>query len=347
MTSSPDNDRIYERFQLIVNGPALFNAIVTGVEFEIFDYLSSHPKSSFREIQEFTRLASHKLRVLLLALCATELIEKQDNRYANSTVAETMLAADTPESWRNTLLGWRRFQYPAFPHTTSALRTGKNTALTDYPGAGSTLYERLAHDPEKVAGYHDSIAPFIHLFVTGLLDNPELGTVRHLVDVGGGDGTTAGRFARRYPGARVTIFDMPSVTNHARARLGDDIAAQVNLHPGDLFTDEFPTGADGILFSHVLEPFSAEQNKSLLRKAFDALPAGGKIFTYGLTAPDHEDGGLLAARLSLYLNVLVSGTGMAHPAKDYADWLTEVGCDTVTLYTDLPYEHGLVVGTKK
>ncbi|MFD0886623.1 methyltransferase [Streptosporangium algeriense] len=345
MTAS-QNDRVYERFQLIVNGPALFNAIVTGLELDVFRHLRDNPDADFEQLRLFTGLPAHSLRVLLLALTATELVTKRDGRYRNSAVADETLAEERPDSWRETLIGWRRFQYPAFPHATSALRAGRNTALEAFPGAGDTLYARLAHDPRLVAAYHDSIAPFTHLFVTGLLDNPELSSVRHLLDVGGGDGTTAIRFARRFPEAEVTIFDMPAVAEHAEVAVPADLADRIRLHPGDLFTDEFPEGVDGVLFSHVLEPFGARQNVELLTKALRALPSGGRIFAYGLTAPDDEDGGLLAARLSLYLNVLVSVGGLAHPAKDYERWLWEAGAAGVKSFTGLPYEHGLVVGTK-
>lgn len=340
--SHPD----YERFQLIVNGPALFSSIVTALDFDIFRFLSRNAGAAFEDILQFTGLAPHQLRVLLLALCTTHLVEKEKDRYRNSTVGEELLAREAPDSWRGTLLGWRRFQYPAFPELTSALRTGTNTALSAYPGDGPTLYHRLAHDPQAEQDYHDSVAPFAHLFLPALLDHEEIRSVRHLLDVGGGDGTIATQFARRYPGARVTIFDMPSMAEHGSSRVPAPVADRVSFYPGDFFTDPFPGGVDAVLFSHVLEPFSAEQNIQLMGKAFEVLPAGGKLLAYGTTAPDDEDGGPLAARLSLFLNVLVSGTGMAYPAKDYAQWLAEVGCSTVRSYPGLPYEHGLVVGVK-
>lgn len=347
MGAPRDEERIYERFQLVVNGPALFNAVVTALELDVFGFLSKNPGAAFDSVRQATGLPAHQLRVLMLALCGTELIAKENDGYVNSAVADTMLAADTPESWRDTLIGWRRFQYPAFPHLTAALRSGTNTALDAYPGTGTTLYDRLAHDPELEAAYHHSIAPFTHLFLTPLLDNPELAEVRHLLDIGGGDGTTAVRFAERYPGTRVTIFDLPSVTRHAEDSLPPETAGRVRLLGGDIFTDDFPDDVDGILFSHVLEPFSAEQNAALVAKAYRALPPGGKVFTYGMTAPDDEDGGLLTSRLSLFLNVLASGQGMAHPAKDYEAWIRQAGCRDVRAYTGMPYEHGLVVGRKE
>nr|BAU09319.1 methyltransferase [Streptomyces roseoverticillatus] len=346
MDQAQDFDRTFERFQLIANGPALFNAVTTALDFDLFRFLSDHPGSEFDAVQRFTEVPRHQLRVLLHALCATELVVKHDERYTNSEVAERLLASDAPESWRDTLLGWRRFQYPAFPHTTQALRTGTNTALSAYPGEGPTLYDRLSHDPETEAAYHASLGPFTHLFAPALLDHAELSSVGNLLDVAGGAGTIAKMFADRYPHATVTVFDMPSVTQLAAQSVPPHLAGRVRFHAGDLFQDTFPTGFDGVLFSHSLEVFSPEQNKTLLAKALDALAPGGKIFAYGTTAPDDERSGLLAARLSLFLNVLAAGSGMAYPAKDYCAWMLDIGCADVKAFTDLPYEHGLVVGTK-
>lgn len=347
VNNSVEDDRVYERFQLIVNGPALFNSLVAAIDLDVFAFLKAHPGASFAELRKFTQLPEHSLRVLMFALCATELIDKRDEGYVNSSVADVTLATDRPDSWHRTLKGWQRFQYPAFPHLTSALRSGENTALAAYPGSGETLYARIASDPEAMTSYHDLMSPFTNLFLPALAESSELSSVRHLLDVGGGDGTTARHLAGRYPDMRVTVFDMPSVAAHAHQRSDPELGDRVRLLAGDLFSDPFPDDVDGILFSHVLEPFSGELTKSLLAKAFDVLPAGGKLFTYGTTASDDERRGLLAARLSVYLNVLVSKGGMAHPAKDYERWLWEVGCHTVKSFTDLPYEHGLVVGAKK
>ncbi|MFF7073951.1 methyltransferase [Streptomyces pseudovenezuelae] len=347
MGDSQEFDRVYERFQLIVNGPALFNAVITALELDVLPFISRHPGVTFEELHRHVGIESHKLRVLMLALCATELVERHDGLYANSQFAEDHLVTDSPEGWRDTLIGWRRFQYPAFPHMTAALRTGTNeAALASYPEPGNTLYDRLANDPELVANYHDSIGPFTHLFAHALLDNAEIAEVGRLLDVGGGDGTTAIKFVRRYANATVTIFDMPSVCRHAESGLPDDVKGRVLTHPGDIFDDDFPSGFDGILFSHSMEVFSPEHNVKLLTKAYKALPPGGKIFLYNMCAPDDENSGLLSARLSLFLNVLASGEGMTYPPKDYERWLTEVGCRSVRSYTGLPYEHALVVGVK-
>lgn len=346
MKNARDADRIRERFELIVNGPALFNAVVAGLEFGIFAFLSQKPKSRFDDIVRFTDLRADKLRPLLQALCATELVDKEKGRYENSAVAEELLAPNGEDSWRHILVGWQKIYYPAFAHLTDALRKGTNTALAVYPGTEPTLYQRLAHDPALQAIFHAAMGAFTLRSMSGLLDNAELASVRHLLDVGGNDGTTAARLVARYPEMRVTIFDLPSVTEAAERAVPKAIGERIRLHPGDLFADAFPCNADAVLFSHVLEIFSEAQILFLLAKAFDALPTGGKVLIYGFNVSDDERRGLYSARLSLYLNVLASGQGMAYPAKDWALWLRQVGCVRVTSSTGLPYEHGLIVGWK-
>jgi ubiquinone/menaquinone biosynthesis C-methylase UbiE len=190
------------------------------------------------------------------------------------------------------------------------------------------------------------MAAFTLQSMPGLLDHVEAGSIGHLLDVGGGDGTTAVALARRDPALRITIFDMPSVTGLAQRGLPDDLADRVGLHPGDLFADSFPAGVDAVLFSHVLEVFSPDRIRFLLDKAFRVLPPGGRLLLYGFHAAAGETGGVLAARLSLYLNVLATGEGMAYPARDYEQWLRDVGATKVESFTGLPYEHGLIVGRK-
>lgn len=70
------------------------------------------------------------------------------------------------------------------------------------------------------------------------------------------------------------------------------------------------------------------------------------MFICGYHVSDDETEGLYSARLSLYLNVLASGQGMAYPARDYRDWLRRTGFSRVSITRGLAYEHGLTTGVK-
>ncbi|MFD8021892.1 methyltransferase [Streptomyces lavendulae] len=345
--TGPDtDDPAYERFHFLVNAPALFNAVVTAVELDVFRCLADRGSASFEDLVGFTGLPAHQLRVLLHAVCTTGLLERHGGDYANSRVAGTLLVSDGPDAWRHILTGWKEVYYPAFARTGEALRAGTNTALDAHPGTEPTLYERLAHDPPLEAVFHRAMSAFTLKSVDALVAHEGFADVRALLDVGGGDGTTSTRLTARYPRLTSTVFDIPSVSKIAEQTTAPDFGERVRVHPGDLFADPFPPGHDAVLFSHVLEIFSGEQITALLAKAHSVLPSGGRVFVYGYNVSEDETRGWYSARLSLYLNVLASGQGMAYPARDYERWMTGAGFSGVRTLTGFPYEHGLTLGTK-
>ncbi|MFI1652006.1 methyltransferase [Streptomyces avidinii] len=346
MNASPEGDSVLQRFHFLVNAPALFNAVTTSVELGIFSYLSAQRSASFDQIREHVSIPPHQLRVLLQAVCTTGLLVRGDGVYENSAVAEDLLASDADDSWSHILVGWKEVYYPAFSRMTSAMRTGTNTALSDYPGDEPTLYQRLPRNPDLEAVFHRAMSAFTLRSVNELVERPEFSSVRHLLDIGGGDGTTSAKLSARHPDMKITVFDIPSVSGLAKDRTDSRLDGKIELHPGDFFTDEFPRGADAILFSHVLEIFSAEQILGQLKKAYDSLASGGRVFIYGYNVSDDETRGIFSARLGLYFNVLASGQGMAYPAKDYESWLIQAGFEEVHTADGLPYEHGLSMGRK-
>ncbi|MFI0983631.1 methyltransferase [Streptomyces sp. NPDC021093] len=338
-------DPVLERFHLLVNAPALVNALTTALELDLFITLFGRP-ATFEDLQAETGLPPHSLRVLLHAVCTTGLLVRRDGRYANSAVADDLLTATGPESWRNILTGWREVYYPAFTHLTEALKTGTNTALSAYPGDEPTLYQRLPYQPRLEAVFHRAMTAFTLRTIDALVDSGQFTAVRRLLDVGGGDGTTSVRLAARHPELTSTVFDIPSVSRLAGQATVVGFEDRITLHPGDLFTDPFPQGHDTVLFSHVLEVFSGDQITTLLRKACEILPTGGRVLIYGFNASDDETEGWYSARLSLYLNALASGQGMAYPACDYEAWLRQAGFGQIRTLRNLPYEHGLHIGVK-
>ncbi|MET7511593.1 methyltransferase [Streptomyces albidoflavus] len=346
MTELTGTDSTLDRFHFLVNAPALFNAVTSAVEFGIFRFLSGNPGADFDRVQEFTGVPHHQLRVLLQAVCSTGLLEREEGAYRNSPVAESLLASEADDSWAHILVGWKEVYYPAFTQMTKALRAGTNTALDSYPGDEPTLYQRLSRNPEVEAVFHRAMSAFTLRSVDALVEREEFASVRRLLDVGGGDGTTSLKLVARHPRLTSTVFDMPSVSRLADEKTAATSAERVELLPGDIFNDVFPRGFDAILFSHVLEIFSEDQILGLLKKGYDALPEGGRIFLYGYNVSDDETAGIFGARLGLYFNVLASGQGMAYPAGDYESWLSQVGFKQVSTVRRMPYEHGLTVGIK-
>lgn len=347
MRPTVEKSEAYQQFLLIANGPALFNAVVAGCELDLFASLSRKPDVTADELRDHLGIPGHQLRVLLLTLCAAGLVQRADGRYRNAELAEQLLASDRPDSWRHIFVSRHRTDYAGLARATEALRAGTNSGLAVHHGGSDTLYERLADDPELEAALHSGMTAFALQTLPALLDHPEMASVNHLLDVGGGTGTVSTRFAYRRPDARATVFDLPSVARLGERQLPAELAGRVSFVGGDLFTDAYPTGADTILISHVLDVFDEPTIVALLRKAFEALPPAGRLLVYSFNADADETGGILAAQLSFYLSVLATGVGMAYPVGDYERWLRRAGFDEVRVHDGFPLEHHLIVAVKR
>lgn len=343
-TAGLSRQEAFDRFSLIVNGPALFNAIVAGVELGLFAQLEARPGIGAAELAEHARVSAEKLRVLMFSLCSTGLIRHAaEGGYFNTELASEFLANDGPESWAHILRGWHRLYYPAFGRLTEALREDRNLALDEYPGQEATLYSRLRHSPELEGVLHRAMSAFTLQSMSGLLDKADLSGARHLLDIGGGDGVTALSLVQRYPELTITIVDLPSVAERAASLSAHE---RITVVGGDVFEMDLPGPVDAVLFSHFLEVFSEAEIRKLLAKGAAALRPGGQALIYGFNASRRETDGIYSARLALYLTALATGTGMTYPAHDYEGWLREAGFEDVSTIDALPYEHGLTTGHK-
>jgi cyclopropane fatty-acyl-phospholipid synthase-like methyltransferase len=174
----------------------------------------------------------------------------------------------------------------------------------------------------------------------------DLAKVRHLVDVGGGNGANIIQLARKYPSLRASVFDSPTVCEIARANIrAAGFADRLDAVPGNCFPDPFPKGADCLLFCHFFTIWTEEKDRFLFKKAYDALPSGGTVMIFNMMQSDNEDGPWAAAMGSPYFLTLATGEGMLYTWSEYESWMREVGFTNVQRQS-LPREHGVIRGTK-
>jgi hypothetical protein len=338
----------WKRLCEVMNGYVYSQALASACELDLFTFLSAHPGSTREEVRKSLGLSEYAARVLLLACCAAGLVRKDADtgRYSNSGVAEKALVAGAPGS----MLAFVRFNHEVQrrcgTHLTRALREGRNAGLDEFPGPGRTLYERLRHYPDLERLFHEAMGAYTSSS-PGMLDIPEFSQVNHLLDVGGGDGTSAVALCRRHAALRVTLLDTPSVAALARAEVArHGLAGRVRCVAGDLFADPWPDGCDGVLLSHLVEIFAADKVRAIYAKAFAALPPGGRLFVWTIMANDAETGGLQATKSSIYFLSTASGEGMAYPGARHDAWLREAGFRAVERRDAPDIEHGALIALK-
>lgn len=225
------------------------------------------------------------------------------------------------------------------------LRSPRGSAgLAGYwPYAGAD--DPAAIPSEKVSAYTRLMAASQPLVTEDVLDALDGGRYRHLLDLGGGDGTFALAAARRFPGLAVTVVDLPAVAERARARFdAAGLGARGRAIGADFRRDRLPAGADLATLVRVLHDHDDDDVRALLANLHAALAPGATVAVAEPLAgtPGAETVG---AYFALYL--LAMGRGRPRSAADIARLLGEAGFRGArAVGMRMPLQTGLVVARR-
>ncbi len=116
------------------------------------------------------------------------------------------------------------------------------------------------------------------LVADAVLEAYPFGGRKRLLDVGGGEGDFAATAAQKFPGLRITSFDLPSVAERAQAKLETlGLARRVAVVGGDMLHDPLPGGCDVVTLVRVLHDHDDDSALTILKAVHDALTPNGEI----------------------------------------------------------------------
>lgn len=326
----------------MMNGYIKTQVLSSACDLGVFDVIERG--ATLASLPRQLEIDEHGCRVLMLGLKQLKLVEVDEaGKITNSPLARRCLLRGSAQSMVPFVHLNDKIQHRACLHFTQALREGRNAGLDEFPGDAPTLYGRMAVDPALERLFHDGMGAYTRLSPR-MMAVKEFGEVSRLLDVGGGDGTNAIRLCERYPSLKVTLIDLPSVIEKARANIrAHSLEDRVTCEAVDMFTDPWPQGCDGVIFSHVLEIFSPEKIEFLYRKSRDYLQDGGQLFVWSLMCDADEAGGLQSVKSSLYFVTVASGQGMAYPVRDHVKWLSDAGFTVTAEYDARAIDHCALV----
>jgi hypothetical protein len=172
----------------------------------------------------------------------------------------------------------------------------------------------------------------------------DFSAVRRLLDVGGGSGCFCLAVATRYPDLRATVLELPAVCRVAEETIAaSGLSDRVDTLSRNMFRDPWPLGYDAIFFSNVFHDWNAADCRALARRAFDALPAGGRVFVHEALLADARDAPLTTALFSMHM--LVRTEGCQFTARELEELLGACGFTGVTVTPTYGY-YSLVTGRK-
>ena len=157
-----------------------------------------------------------------------------------------------------------------------------HTVRTGEPGFprqfGRSFWDDLSADPRMASSFDALMGYRLVADAPTIADSYAWGTLGHVVDVGGGDGSLLIAILRAHGELRGTVIDLPGPAAHAeQAFESAGLSARAEAKAGSFF-DPLPRGAGGYVLSGVLRDWDDEHALHILKRCAEASADTGTVF---------------------------------------------------------------------
>ncbi|MEO7132751.1 MAG: methyltransferase [Vicinamibacterales bacterium] len=295
--------------------------LLSAIELGIFTELARGPHT-FEGLRTRVGLHERGARDFFDALVALGFLTRDGDRYANTAETELFLDRNQPSYIGGILEMANHRLYPFWGHLTEALRTGE--PQNEVKGGGPGLFETLYSEPARLKQFLAAMTGISHGANLAIARKFPWADYKTFVDVGTAQGDLAAQIALANPHLHGSGFDLPQVRpifdDYVR---GVGAADRVTFRAGSFFDDDLPT-ADVILMGHILHDWDLPTKKMLIKKAHDAVPAGGALVVYEAIIDDDRSKNAFGLMMSLNMLIETPG-GFDYTGADCASWMKEAG----------------------
>lgn len=332
----------------ILFGHAAFQYLNAACELGLFDVLAQRPGRTREEIAEELGLSQRANDILLLGVTSQGMLVKEDGRYRLAPVVADLMAGPDWQRFKDTVAFEQYIVYEGQLDFTESLRMNSNVGLRRVRGTGRDLYHRLSENPHMESVFYRYMRSWSELANRQLVEHLDLSGSRRLLDCGGGDAVNAIALAAANEHLEVTVLEIEATTPITEKKIAEaGLSDRIDVQPVDMHNEPLPTGYDTVMFAHQLVIWTLEENTRLLRKAYEALPEGGRLVIFNSMSNDEGDGPVVAALDSVYFASLPAEGGMIYSWAQHEQCLRDAGFRTVER-TAFPgwTPHGTIVATK-
>jgi predicted O-methyltransferase YrrM len=202
------------------------------------------------------------------------------------------------------------------------LRTGQ--PQNEAKHTGTNIFEAIYADPDAMRQFLSAMAGAQMGNFMALAQTFDFGNYESLCDIGGANATLAVCIAREHPHLKITSLDLPPVAPVAREHVERaGLAGQIEIASGDMMAEPFPK-AEVITMGNILHDWDESQKKHLIRKAYQALPAGGALIAIESVIDDERRQNAFGLLMSLNMLIETPG-GFDYTHADFRRWALETG----------------------
>ena len=295
--------------------------LLSAVEMGLFTELSDGPLSADELIR---RLKLHPRSAVDFfdALVALGMLDRQDGHYLNSPEANQFLVRDKLGYIGGLLDMANERLYPFWGSLTEGLRTGlpQNEVKT----GGTGLFETLYGDPQRLRLFLGAMTGLSMGASKAIAEKFPWKNYKTVIDVGGAQGGLLVQLCLAHPHLTGANFDLPVVGpifNDYVATNG--LSDRLKFIEGNFFEDTLPP-ADVLTMGHILHDWNLDEKRTLLKKAYDALPEGGALIVFEALIDDERRHNAFGLLMSLNMLIETPG-GFDYTGKDCSQWMRETG----------------------
>jgi precorrin-6B methylase 2 len=312
--------------KILQTGFAFWGArtLLSAVEMGLFTELAKGSES-FDRLSGRLGLHPRSARDFLDALVALGFLERKVDLYSNTPETDHFLDRNKPSYVGGILEMAAHRLYRFWGSLTEALRTGQpqNESKTETTGPFETLYA----DPLRLKEFLGAMTGGSRGANQVIAQRVPWANYKTFVDVGTAQGDLAVQIALANPHLRGTGFDLAEVApifEEYAHKAG--ISGRLAFQPGDFFKDGIPR-ADVVLMGHILHDWDLPTKKMLVKKAFEALPAGGALVVYDAIIDDERSNNAFGLMMSLNMLIETPG-GFDYTGSECSAWMEEAGFST-------------------
>jgi hypothetical protein len=332
----PNRDRIME----LAYGFRAAKVLLSAVELDVFTVLAEGP-FGLDSLRARVGISERGARDFFDALVALGLIERDPGgHYRNTAESEFYLDRQKPTYIGGELDYVNARAYPHWHLLTTALKTG----MPQSEASHASYFPALHANQAKLELFANAMMAGATSAGRAIAARFPWHQYRTLVDVGAAQGSLLVQIAMVHLHLAGGGFDLPTMQPLFERYVQEHgLGHALRFHGGNFLQDPLPS-ADVLIFGRVLHNWDLAIKRSLLRKAYEALPTGGSIIVFERLIDDERRrnvGGLLA---SLHMLIMTEG-GFDFSAADCMGWMRDIGFRDLRV-EQLTGTHSMVVGTK-
>ncbi|GAX59526.1 methyltransferase [Candidatus Scalindua japonica] len=309
--------------------------LFVAVELDLFTLIDRGGKGG-KDIAAELRTDIRATEMLLNALVSLKLLKKNKQKYINTTISKRCLVKNSPFfqgdricHFNNMCDYWSRLN--------TAVKTGKPTAFFN---------AKKNVDKKRLGVFIRAMHNIATIQADQIYKKVELGKYRKLLDLAGGQGTYAVRFAEKNKNLQAVVFDLPDVIKIARAYIKkSELTGKITTKAGNCLEDNFGKELyDIVLVSNLLHIYDVVENRTILKKCWDSLTKKGIVVIQEFILNPAKTTPLFSALFSLNM-LMGTQNGSSYSAVEMKEWLKKAGFKNIKRI-DLSMDSGLIIGYK-